>query len=314
MTLASLTLGFGFVLLYFGAEWLIEGATNIAQQLRLAKAFVGLTLVAFGTSAPEFFVNILAGINGESEFALSNVSGSNMTNLCLGFGISALVSAVPFVRKDFALDGIMAVAGPLIILTCLLITAPERHLPLWMSLPMIAILVWYLWSLAKRRAADVHPEEVVGRLSRPMFFFVVGVIALYAGGELVFRSAKTLAELMKMPAPLIGLTIVAGGTSIPDVTASVIAARRKEMDICIGNLLGSNISNIFVVLTGTVLAARQDLRADRGITFDYAVVSGLTLLFLLTVCWKQRIPRWFAGLLLIAYVTFFIVRIEFILT
>jgi cation:H+ antiporter len=297
----------GFVALYLGAEWLVEGAADIAAHLNVSKAFVGLTLVAFGTSAPELFVNVIAAFHDHFEFALANVAGSNLTNLCLGFGISALLVALPVARSQFAVDLVMATLGPLVVLSSLLVTRPMvLH---WSALaPMAVILAVYLVSLVKRLPADEAEDPTHLTMRKPLILFASGVAALYIGGKLVFTYATQLAEYWQVPEQIVGLTLVACGTSIPDVAATIVAARRREFAIAVGNLLGSNISNVFVVLSSTLLVAGKNLSAAPGLLKDYVAVTTLSALFAVSCVWRQRVPRLVAALLLVAFCGYYAVR------
>jgi cation:H+ antiporter len=298
----------GFVGLYFGAEWLVAGASEIAAHLKISKIFIGLTLVAFGTSAPEMFVNVIAGFHGHSELALSNVVGSNLTNLCIGFGIAALLVTLPVRRREFAPDLIFASLGPILVAVSFVLTA-DLELSFWALLPMVLLAGVYLISLLRRRAALEPQDPTHVTILMPIVHALLGTLALYVGGRLVFTYAIELAATWQVPENIVGLTIVACGTSIPDVTASVVAARRREFDISIGNILGSNISNVFIVLPGTMLAAGESLAADRALVTDYIVVSALSILITVWCCATERIGVRFGLLLIIGFFTFYAFRI-----
>ncbi len=310
--LVYLWLILGFLALYFGAEWLVEGAADIAAHLKISKTFVGLTLVAFGTSAPELFVNLIAGFNNHSEFALSNIAGSNATNFCIGFGLAALFTVVPVARREFAPDLLFAALGPILVVGSFLLSR-ESGLAWWMLGPMGACLAVYLVTLAGRCAATEAQDPTHLTLRKPVAYFLVGVAALYVGGQLVFQQATEIAKALSIPESIIGLTVVACGTSIPDVTASVVAARRREFSIAVGNLLGSNISNVFVVLSGTLIAARQSLpAADPGLLVDYAFVGVLSVSIAAWCLARQRVSRSFGILLLLTFVAYYTIRVGFI--
>lgn len=296
--LAVLFLIAGFVALYWGAEWLVDGASDIASHLRLSKSFVGLTLVAFGTSAPELFVNLISASRGHPDLALANVVGSNLTNLCVGFGLASAFVMVPVVRKDFLIDLIMLVVAPAMVLASF---ATFGSLSLWALAPFAILLTGYILSLAGRRTALVAEDPTHLHLAKPLMLFVLGIVSLYLGGEVVFRATVRLAQRWEIPEAIIGLTVVACGTSVPDVTASVIAARKREFGIAVGNLLGSNISNIFVVLGGTLIAARQSLPADMLTFIDYAVVCGMSLVLAVAAAVTQRVPRLLGFSLILAF-------------
>ncbi len=301
-------LALGFLALYFGAEWLVEGAADIAAHLNISKAVVGLTLVAFGTSAPELFVNVIAGLNDHSQFALSNIAGSNLTNLCLGLGLSSLFVIVPIPRRQFGIDLIFAALGPLLVVASFAMTDPPALS--WRALvPMGVLGSLYVVTLFRRFPASEPQDPTHLTLHKPLGLFAVGVVALYVGGRIVFVNATALAASWQVPEQIVGLTIVACGTSIPDVTASIVAARRGEHAIAVGNILGSNISNVFVVLSGTLLAAGHGLPADAALIVDYTAVALLSIAFGGWVFSTGRLRRAPGIALLILFVAYFTARI-----
>ncbi len=275
---------------------MVDGASDIAAHINVSKSFIGLTLVAFGTSSPEFFVNVIAALNDHTELALSNIAGSNITNLCIGFGISALLVTIPISRREFRIDlFFMALTPGLVVISFL---AFSHQLSRWMLIPFIGLLIAYLATLARRSESDAAEDPTHLTIHKPLIYFLLGVVALYIGGELVYRNAVSLAKKINAPESLIGLTVVACGTSIPDVTASVIAARKKEFGICTGNLLGSNILNIFVVLGGTLVAAGSSLQGNGQLLIDYSVITLLGTGFATYAVLRQKISR-LGGVLMI---------------
>ncbi|MFC1521558.1 calcium/sodium antiporter [Elusimicrobiota bacterium] len=299
----------GFAALYYGAEWLIKGACAIGLRFKLSKSFVGLTLVALGTSAPEFVVNTLAAFRGHTGLALSNVAGSNLTNLCIGFGLIALVSTVAIKRRVFAMDlGFFCLAP--ILVSALFLISPDRELPYWSLILFAAALGVYLWSL-KRRSRNLDADDAaIGTGLKSFGIFLLGITVLYLGGEMVLRAALGIAKALNLSEALIGLTIVAIGTSIPDVVASVIAAKRGEQEIAVGNLIGSNISNIFFVLGGTILAAGRSLQSSGLNVLDFLVLSVFSLVFFGTVAATERTSRLTGITLLALYLVFILFRVQ----
>lgn len=288
MLIALILLAFGFVALFYGAKWLIEGASAVGIRAGLSKAFVGLTLVALGTSLPEFVVNFLAAWRDHTGLALSNVAGSNMTNLCVGFGLVTIVTRIAVKRSTFGVDLLLCCLSPLLIIG-LFLTPPQFDLPFWGLAPLGAVLLCWMWSLKRRRLGeDEVPEEQMS-YAKSIGIFLGGVAVLYAGGEFTLRGAVRIAHGVGLSEDVIGLTIVAAGTSIPDTAASVVAARKGEHEIAVGNLLGSNISNIFFVLGSTLLAAGRSIPASPMHVMDYSVLSILCLVFLGVALIRQRV-------------------------
>lgn len=309
MTLILAVLLVGFAALYFGAEWLIRGATAIGLKARLSKSFIGLVLVALGTSAPEFTVNFLAALRDHTGLALANVAGSNLTNLCVGFGLTAMAANVALKRGMFATDLALFSLAPVLIVF-LFFANPQRELPYWSLAPFAAVLALYMWSLKRRSRSSNNSSgrDVTFRGSYGVF--LLGAAVLYLGGEMVLRAALGIARTFDLSETLIGLTIVAAGTSIPDVAASVIAAKKGEHEMAVGNLLGSNISNVFVVLGGTLLAAGHSLPVDGPTIMDFIVLSVLSSAFLVVVIVKQRVPRITGAAFLVFYIFYMLYRTQ----
>ena len=317
----------GFVSLFYGAHWLVRGASHIANAFGIPKAIVGLTLVAFGTSAPEFFVNVIAGYNGQSEIALANVSGSNLTNLCIGFGICALFTSVIVDRTSFRLDLIMLVLSAATVLGLLLINRTDPHLPFWSAFLLLGIFLAYLYSISKRKILTDEEPAAVSRKHLLLNFglFFLGVVLLYIGGDRVLAGAVNIGISLNIEPEILGLTVVAAGTSIPDALASFVAAKRKEYGIAVGNLLGSNISNIVFVLSSTMFAVRVggeaavddaapaiplgSLAASPELLIDYSMVLGVSVVFVIVVGIWGRLARWTGAALLATYFGYMAFRV-----
>lgn len=298
----------GCALLFFGANWLVHGAAALATGLRISKSVVGLTLVALGTSAPELFVNLIAAYHGKTEFALANVSGSNLVNLCVGFGICGLTAVVAVNRPAFAVDLTLLLVTPVLVFV-LFFFGPSQQLPFWSWIPLTLLLVYYGFSLHRRSRISEFEDAESSNVAAAIAYFLLGGVCLYAGGQCVLEASVKTAAAMGISEDVIGLTIVAFGTSIPDVTASVVAARRGEFSIAIGNILGSNISNIVLVLNGTILVSQSSLTTNPLIIADYAAVCFVSLIFLAASFRYESITRPVAVLLLLAYTAYMAVRL-----
>ena len=291
----------GFLFLFLGAEWLIRGAAELAARMRLSKSFVGLTLVAFGTSAPEMVVNIIAAEN--PQLALSNVAGSNLANLCFGFGLASLFGAVIVERRRFGVD--LAVS----FLVGSMAQPQVAYETVWVLLSCLGV---YIVLLARRRGEEVEDasseQSTTGHM-RQVAEVATGGILLYLGGELVYQNAVHVATTWGVPEQIIGLTIVACGTSIPDITATVVAARRGEWELAAGNIIGSNISNILVVLTATTLVSGQSLIGSAELVIDYAAVVLISLAFAGVALTKQRLSSAFGMLAILAMISYYSIRV-----
>jgi cation:H+ antiporter len=298
----------GCLLLYAGAEWLVRGAAAVAETLGIPKAVIGLTLVAFGTSAPELFVNLIAASRGHTDFALSNVSGSNLANMCVGFGICGLIAVLRIRRDFFGPDMVLQCFAAMVIVALLLVPG-MYEVPLWSVFPLLGLLLIYIVSLTRRSQILDSASGSRRRAALGFGLVVLGSACLYAGGESVLFASLKIAHRLGISDSLIGLTIVAAGTSVPDISASIVAARRGEESIAVGNLLGSNISNVLVVLNGTFLVAQKDLTACPSVLMDYSVLGGLSFVFLLFGQREKGISRSLSLFLLLAYFAYMALRV-----
>ena len=318
-----LLLAGGCILLYLGAIWLVRGASEIALVLKIPKAIVGLSFVALGTSAPELIVNLIAAYRGETGIALTNISGSNLTNLLVGFGLCGVISGLLIHWRTFFYDLwalVLSALAPLVIMLIMLLYGGSPQLPLWSVLPLGAGLIAYLWTL-KRRSKDLEAEDTGTKPHRhpgiSFAVFFLGAFTLYGGGRLVLDAALQIAAQFEIDPSLVGLTIVAAGTSIPDAIASIVAARRGEHDIAVGNLLGSNIANILLVITGTLLASwvgNNTTMIDGKnplIVLDYIFIAVISLTFFAIAVRWGRISRRGGTLMIATYLCYMGLRIYF---
>jgi cation:H+ antiporter len=302
----------GIASLYLGAEWLIRGATHLGARARVPPIVIGLTVVSLGTSAPEFVVCVMAALQGNPDLATGNVLGSNLANVGLILGIAALYRplevASPVIRRDI----------PWMLVVTFLV------LPLFLSLELragegailLAVLAAYLLFLvraarrhgvnalgeAARRMEPLAPASVKdpGGLALPLALVVVGSLFLMAGGRAVVTGATAVGQVLGVPELLVGLSVVAVGTSLPELAATMVAAVRKEADLAVGNIVGSNLFNLTFVLGGTALVAPIPI-PTRVLTVDYPLVLVLSLLLFPLALNQRRIGRGEGALLLLVY-------------
>lgn len=268
----------GFLLLIKGADFFVEGASSVARLLRVPSVVIGLTIVAMGTSAPEAAVSITAGLGGNADISLSNVVGSNLFNLLVVLGACAVICKVPndpaVMRRDYFWS-IGATAA-------LLVLAVPGTLFRWEGLLLLAGMVVYL--IVVIRAALRERTEELGKkaMSLPAALLSIagGLAAIVIGGDLVVDNACLIAQAWGMSQTLIGLTIVAMGTSLPELVTSLVAARKGESGLALGNVVGSNLFNILFIMgmasTLTPIAVAAECVWDLGVLL---VVSILTYLF-----------------------------------
>ncbi len=305
--LALIALIVSFVVLYYGANWLVSGAKTIALSLSVSRIAVGLTLVAFGTSAPELFVNLIAARKGFTHLALANIAGSNLANFCIGFGLCAFAGSL-VVHKKFKSDLIFAAIAPILIIVPLLLfdgTVPKIAVTAY-----ITVLIFYIYSVKRRvKETEEFEEKEELNLFKGILVFIAGCASLYGGGEMVLYGAVEIARYLHISETIIGLTIVAIGTSIPDIMASIIAIRQKETSIAVGNLLGSNIFNVLLVLSGTLLVSTSEIRADFETLIDFIMVFAVTIIFATFAFIRPQIGKAKGLFLIFVYILFLIVRV-----
>lgn len=300
----------GLTGLYFGAEWLVGGAARLAGALGISSFIVGLTLVSFGTSAPELVVSSLASFRDNGGLAVGNVLGSNVANIGLILGISAVIFPIRVDRELIVRDLPVMIGFALLIPLLGWSGAISR----WEGatlLALFALYVTYLALAARRESAVVlelmkahgTPPTERAVVLRDGAVAVVGLIVLAAGAHLLVRSAVDMATLLGVPELVVGLTMVAFGTSLPELAASVTAARRKEGQIVIGNIVGSNIFNVALVLGAAALV--RPLPIPRSVVrLDAPIVIALSLVLVPLVYSRRRVDRYEGAALVAAYVAF----------
>ncbi|MEQ8663945.1 MAG: calcium/sodium antiporter [Gammaproteobacteria bacterium] len=248
----------GLVLLYYGGEWLVRGAGALAARLGISPLAIGLTVVAFGTSAPELVVSLAAALDGASDIAVGNVVGSNIANIGLILGIAALIRNLEVHANILRIDTPLMVAVSALMLLLLLDGSVARIEGLALVIGLVAYIVFTLWQ-SRRETAATQAEFAAGTpldhgpLWHQVLLVVGGLAALVGGGKVLVIAAVTIATALGVSQAVIGLTIVAVGTSLPELAASTIAALRGQGDIALGNVIGSNIFNTLGILGITAM-------------------------------------------------------------
>lgn len=274
----------GFFLLIKGADYLIDGASSIAGRIGVSSLVIGLTVVAFGTSAPELAVNVLSAVSGRTELAFGNINGSNIANILLILGVTAIIAKVP-VKNRTVLKEIpfMALAGSLLILLSLDTLLEGRAIAAVTRIDGLVLLSFFLVFLYYLYLTFENGEEEqveVPKYSLPIASgrTLIGLLGLSLGGYLAVEGASAVALQLGISETLIGLTVVALGTSLPELVSSVVAARKGETDIAVGNIVGSNIFNILLVLG--VSSVIMDIPVtEKGITDGVIALLAMILFF-----------------------------------
>jgi cation:H+ antiporter len=301
----------GLSALIFGGDFLVRGAVGIAAKAKLSKLVIGMTVVSFGTSAPELIVSLQSAFDGSPEIAIGNVVGSNIANLGLVLGITVLIFPMPVARNTLKFD------WPMMILASALfyIFAFDLSIARWEGLVLFILLVVFIvFIIRKSRKSnefEVDGIENIDELTKKvstwkhLLFLSIGLVALYFGANWLIDGAKELAERAGLSKHVIGITVVAFGTSVPELVTSSVAAYKKETDISVGNLIGSNIFNIMIVLGITSMVKPIGVEPN-VITWDILWMIGIALALLPMMVFRRKIGRLSGVILLVTYVTYII--------
>lgn len=303
LLVAVILLVVGFVMLIKGADWFVDGAAGIAARFGIPQLVIGLTIVAMGTSAPEAAVSITAATSGNAGITIGNVIGSNILNVLLILGITAAITSVavqhstvkwemPFMHVITIVLAVLGFTGGEIVLW--------EGIVLW---ALFLVYLGYLFRMAKNGSQEEEEEELLP-LWKQLLMLVVGIVAIVFGSDLTVDNATIIAEALGMDDRLIGLTIVAFGTSLPELVTSVTAARKGKADIAIGNIVGSNVFNILFVVGTTALITPVAFKAGFLIDSAVALIAGLILWF--GVMKEHKLKRPVGIVMLVAYALYFV--------
>lgn len=298
----------GVGVLYFGAEWLVRGAGRLASRFGVSPMVVGLTVVSLGTSAPELFVSVLSALRGQGDLAIANVMGSNLANIGLILGISALirplaVSGRVIRREVWVMLGVTALLYPVIL---------DLHLSRIEGVLLLGVLVAYLFFILRtvrwEKPKDLGEFEQFAKNAdlfargpvRDLALVALGGAGLMLGAQAIVSAALEIADIFSIPPLVIGVTALALGTSLPELATSAVAAYRGEADIAVGNIIGSNVFNIAAVLGTTAVIAPIDI-SGRVLDVEFPAVLLMTLLLIPIVRSQQAISRAEGAVLVLAY-------------
>lgn len=290
----------GFVLLVKGADWLVDGASDIARRWGVSNLVIGLTIVAFGTSMPEFVVNMVSATKGNTDLALTNILGSNMINVLIILGVTALICPVAAKKGLKDINIWLGVLAAMLVLAFATIGQPDEIGRLEGCTLLVVFVIFLVWCFRNKSQVSTDDEVEVKQfpLWKSILLIVAGLIGLVIGGDSVVDGATALAHSFGVSDAIIGLTVVALGTSLPELATSAVAAFKKNTDLALGNVLGSNIFNVFFVLG--VSAVITPLPAYDGIIFDALVTAlGSVMLLVFVAVDKEKKIRWWGGLLML---------------
>ena len=300
----------GLVLLYYGAEWMVKGGVSIARKCRISPLVIGLTLVAFATSAPELVVSVFSALDGKGDVALGNVVGSNICNISVILGLSAIIAPIKVNRQMLKLDMPLLLGISLLLaLSAYFLNGVGRIVGALFLLIGIGYTVFLIRSSRKENTEE-EPEEDILKLHWALLLTVLGIAALVAGARLFVSSAVFIAQQLSVPDAVIGLTIVALGTSLPELATSAVAAFKGEQDIALGNVVGSNILNILVIMGIAPLI--RPIAAPGILLSDLGMMLGAALALALLMKFRPAVSRIAGGAFLLAsclYTAYLIWRI-----
>ncbi len=303
-----LLLIFGFVLLVKGADLFVDGSAALADRFKIPPVIIGLTIVAFGTSAPETAVSISAAIKGSNDIAVANVVGSNIFNLLMVVGVSALISPMAvkksIMKVEYPLSGIVTLA----LLVMCMFGGRLSRIDGIILLVIFASFLYYLLVQAKKSNEEGDEIKKMS-LVRSIVLIAIGLTAIVVGGDVVVDSAQNIARAFGMSDMLIGLTIVAIGTSLPELVTSVVASVKGQNDIAIGNVVGSNIFNILLVLG--ISSSIMPIAINSEAIIDVAILIVVTIAAYLLTVTGYKVRRWEGAVMVgmyVAYTAYIIMR------
>lgn len=319
MAITYILLILGFILLTFCADWLVAGASDVAKRFHISDLVIGLTIVAMGTSAPEFVVNIFASAEGNNEIAITNILGSNILNTLLILGATGIICPIYCSKRVLRHEVPLTVAAGFIVMILgadifeqTTLSSKFIGLQRWNGLILIGCMIYFIGYTVKcaindrKRGSFLTEIQEVKRypLWLSITMIIVGLAGLTIGGKLIVDNAVIIAKAWGVSDAVIGVTVVALGTSLPELATSVVAAFKKNTDLAIGNVIGSNIFNVFFILGFSTLI--RPIPAYKNLLFDAGMTtfSSLLLLIFLLDDKDRKLSRWESALMLAIYVVY----------
>lgn len=312
MFLNILLLLIGFIILIKGADVFVDGASSTAQNFRVSKMLIGLTIIAFGTSAPEFAVSVSALASGSTDMVLGNVIGSCILNILLILGLAAVIRPIHIrtntVRKELPLCMLISTLLAVLFLDSLLLNGGENTFSRSDAIVVLlffSVFLYYLIAMARQsRANKEKDEEPKFKLGKSLLLVLVGLVAIILGSEMVVQNSTAVAQAIGWSERLISLTVIAFGTSLPELVTTIVAARKGEQDLAVGNIIGSNIFNICIVLGVPVAIFGTITPASFQMLDIIMLVASAVILFIFALT-KHKITRAEGAIMLAAFVVYY---------
>ncbi len=302
MLVQLLLLVIGFVMLVKGADWFVDGASNIAAKFKIPQLVIGLTIVAMGTSAPEAAVSITAALQGSADITIGNIVGSNILNVLIILGLSAIIVPIAIAKSTVKIETPFLIGVTVV----LLLLGLDGTISLVDGLILIALFIVYLlYLLHMAKNNPEEPEETKPlKLWQAIVATIIGLFLIVLGSDFSVDAATEIARMLGLSERFIGLTIVALGTSLPELFTSVTAARKGNADIAIGNIVGSNVFNILFVVGLSSLVTPVPFASN--FIVDTIVATAAVVFLLLATIRKRKLVRWHGIVMLLGYVAYFI--------
>lgn len=304
MTLQIFILLAGLLMILFGANWLVDGSSSIAKRFGISEFVIGLTIVGIGTSTPEMVVSFLSSIQGKADMAIGNIVGSNIFNTMMILGVTAIISPLTItagnLKKDIPLNIIVTVILIILGMNLTLFGRGADQLSRIDGAILLGIFAWYLWSSFKEDTPDAEGEEGIKEYSNAISILLViaGLASLIIGGRLFVNSATELAKMFGVSDKFIAITVMAAGTSMPELATCVVAALKGRGQLALGNILGSNISNILLILGGSALINPLSFSGMTYVDLGAVLISAIFILASAYLFKKKSLDR-FEGIILI---------------
>lgn len=291
MIIQLLILVGGLILILLGANWLVDGSSSIAKRFGISEFVIGLTIVGIGTSSPEMVVSFMSSLQGKADMAIGNIIGSNIFNTMLILGITAVISPLVITRsnlkRDIPLNIFVTVLLIVLGMNYSIFSYGENVLSRFDGIVLLAVFVWYMWKSFSSSSPDEEEGVTVHKPLISVVMIVGGLAALIFGGRLFVDSATALAQMMGVSDKFIAVTVMAAGTSMPELATCVVAAMKGRGQLALGNILGSNISNILLILGGAALI--NPLSFEGMTTVDLGAVLIAALFILLSAyCFEKK--------------------------
>lgn len=303
----------GFFLLIKGADLLVDGASSLAKRFRISELIIGLTIVSFGTSMPELIVNLFASLNGNTELAIGNIFGSNIANVLLILGFSAIIRPLPIQRSIYFTEIPISLVATFMVgfLANANLFVKQDGLSLSLFDGCLLILFFGLFmgyifvvSKGKNEPPGIDDGIIIFPRKKSITFIILGVIGLFVGGKWIVDGAISIASLLGMSETFIGLTVVAIGTSLPELVTSAVAARKGRADLAVGNVIGSNIFNLLWILGLSAIIRPLPFDVVNNMDILMIILASTTLIFAVIVGKPPRISRLEGAIFMVIYFSY----------